>query len=217
VLEFKHWFDLESSETAGQAYDGVRVERSDDDGASWNPITPIGGYSHTIITNPDSPFPVGSGVWSGQSGGFVTATFDLSTGGLQNIRLRWVLGSDSFVGGEGWYVDYVTMTYTGGQPVAVPLAPASFALAAPTPNPSRRGGTTLAFALPSAAVTRLALYDVRGRLVRTLVDGPRPAGPAFVDWDGRDESGRAATAGIYFARLDATGLGVRTTRLVVLD
>lgn len=216
TLSFQHWYDLESSDTPGQAYDGIRVERSNDDGATWAPITPLGGYSHTILSNPDSPFPAGAGVWSGTSGAFVPATFDLSTPALQNIRLRWVLGSDSFVGGEGWYVDDVTVTYDGGQPIDVPLGKTSFALAAPTPNPSRAGRVTLAFALPTETDARLSLFDARGRHVRTLVDGPRPAGPAFVDWDGRDAAGRAVPAGVYFARLGAAGVGVRTTRLVVL-
>ena len=216
ILRFQHWYDLESSNSPPAAYDGARVQISNDDGANWSTITPQGGYPNVIVTYPDGPFPAGTPVWSGESGSFAQATFDLSSPTVHPVRLRFVLGTDSFVGGEGWYVDDVTMTYDGGQPVGVPLAPTSFALLPPTPNPSRTGRTTFSWALPQASTIRLALYDARGRLVRSLIDGARPAGPAFVDWDGRDERGQAVAAGLYFARLDAGGLGVRTTRLVVV-
>ena len=216
LLTFKHWFEMESSDAPGQAYDGARLEWSEDDGATWAPLTPLEGYTHAIINNPDSPFAAGTPVWSGASGAFVTASVNLDSPSIRTVRLRWVFGCDAFVGGEGWYVDDVTLTYDGGQPVDVPLAPASFALATPTPNPSRTGRTTLSFALPRPADTRLALYDVRGRLVRTLVEGPRPAGPSFADWDGRDDAGHVVAHGLYFARLSARGVGERTTRIVLV-
>ncbi len=216
ILSFRHWFDVESSDTPGQAYDGARIEWSENDGATWALLTPLESYSHVIIDNPDSPFDPGDAVWSGASNEFIDATVDLNSPSIRTVRLRWVMGCDSFVGGEGWYVDDVTLTYDGGQPVDVPLAPASFTLASPTPNPSRTGRTTLAFALPQAATARLALYDVRGRLVRTLVDGPRPAGPSFADWDGRDDAGRTVAHGLYFAHLEAAGLGEKTTRVVLV-
>ncbi len=216
ILRFKHWYELESSDTPGQAYDGAQLQWSENDGASWVPLVPLEGYTHAIITNPDSPFDVADPVWSGESGGFVDATVNLHSASIRNIRLRWVFGCDSFVGGEGWYVDDVTVAYDGGQPVDVPLAPTAFTLATPRPNPSRIGRTTFSFALPQAVTARLALYDVRGRLVRTLIDGPRPAGPSSADWDGRDDAGRTVAHGLYFAHLQAAGLGERTTRVVLV-
>jgi hypothetical protein len=216
TLRFKHWFDMESSDTPGQAYDGGRVQISLDGGSSWSTITPLGGYPYAILSNPDSPFPAGTGVWSGSSGGFVDATFNLAAYTGQTVKVRWVHGSDSFVGGEGWYVDEVTLQSDGGEPVDVPVAPVSFALGTPSPNPTRGGRTTIAYALPQAASVRLALYDARGRLVRSLLEGERPAGASFVDWDGRDTAGRDAAAGLYFVRFEARGLGVKTSRLVVV-
>ena len=75
------------------------------------------------------------------------------------------------------------------------------------PNPFREG-TSLRFELPRAGVVRLGLYGVRGRLVRALVDGERPAGTHSVRWDGRDAAGRPAAAGLYFLRLEAAGEAV---------
>jgi hypothetical protein len=88
-------------------------------------------------------------------------------------------------------------------------------LAAAAPNPFA-SGTRLDFRLARAGEARLAIYDVRGRLVRTLVRGARSAGPQQAAWDGRDARGALAPAGVYFARLEAAG-ATRTRRLAKLD
>ena len=56
---------------------------------------------------------------------------------------------------------------------------------------------------------------MRGALVATLVDEVLPAGRHAVVWDGRDETGRAAPAGVYFCRLDA-GSHSRITRMALV-
>jgi len=48
---------------------------------------------------------------------------------------------------------------------------------------------------------RLDVYDIRGHLVRTLVDESKPAGFFTVDWDGRDNVGIPVTSGIYLFKL----------------
>ena len=76
-------------------------------------------------------------------------------------------------------------------------------LCAPNPfNPS----TVIRFDLAQAATTRLAIYDLRGRLVRTLV-GPEVIAPGQHElvWDGRDDRGTAVSGGIYVYRLTADG------------
>ncbi len=69
-----------------------------------------------------------------------------------------------------------------------------------TPNPFNPL-TTLRFSHDATAHVHLALYDCRGRLVRSLVDDVRPAGTHAVRWDGRDDAGGAVAAGTYVARL----------------
>ena len=56
---------------------------------------------------------------------------------------------------------------------------------------------------------------MRGRLVRTLVDGARSAGEHVARWDGRDGSGAPAAAGVYFVRLEAAG-ATRGSRFALL-
>lgn len=71
------------------------------------------------------------------------------------------------------------------------------------PNPFNPG-TTIVFDLPQAARTDLAVYDLRGGLVRTLITGqPLDAGRREAAWDGRDEQGNAVAAGVYLYRLQA--------------
>ncbi len=66
----------------------------------------------------------------------------------------------------------------------------------------RDGGSLLRFALPRTAAARLVIYDLAGREIRTLVAGEvLSAGAGEVMWDGRDDRGRQAVSGVYFARL----------------
>jgi flagellar hook assembly protein FlgD len=59
------------------------------------------------------------------------------------------------------------------------------------------------------------VYDLSGRLVRTLVDEVRPAGFQTVVWDGFDANGQAAASGVYLVRLAADGVerSVKATML----
>jgi FlgD Ig-like domain len=72
------------------------------------------------------------------------------------------------------------------------------------PNPSAssvRLAWTILGDSGQRATARLEVLDLQGRRIRTLVDGPAAAGPHASYWDGRDEHGRPARAGIYLVRL----------------
>jgi hypothetical protein len=70
------------------------------------------------------------------------------------------------------------------------------------PNPSR-GPVTLQFSLAAHEHVSLEIYDVEGRLVRTLVDGFLNPGTHDVRWDTRTVSGRPAAPGLYFCHLES--------------
>jgi hypothetical protein len=70
------------------------------------------------------------------------------------------------------------------------------------PNPFNPR-TTIRFTLPADGGARLAIYDLAGRLVRTLVAGSLAAGEHEAVWDGCDDAGRAQASGSYLARLEA--------------
>jgi len=86
---------------------------------------------------------------------------------------------------------------------APPLLPATRIVAA-APNPFNPM-TTIAFELEQDGPCQLALYDLQGRLVRTLVAEERTAGPGEAIWDGLDDHGSRVASGVYLARLRAAG------------
>lgn len=69
------------------------------------------------------------------------------------------------------------------------------------PNPFNPR-TTIEYAVDGGGAVRLAVYDLRGRHVRTLVEGARDAGRHRSTWDGRDADGSAVASGVYLLRLD---------------
>ncbi|MBU1701212.1 MAG: T9SS type A sorting domain-containing protein [Candidatus Eisenbacteria bacterium] len=78
----------------------------------------------------------------------------------------------------------------------------SFILNHPGPNPFS-ALTSIGFTLPTAESTRLAVWDISGRLVRVLLDNKMDAGRHSVKWDGLDGSGNEVATGLYFYRLES--------------
>ena len=72
------------------------------------------------------------------------------------------------------------------------------------PNPFNPH-TTLRYHLPHESSVTLSIYDLRGRVVRKLAAGLRPAGEGTADWDGRNDAGQDVASGVYFARLSIPG------------
>ncbi|MFQ5599621.1 MAG: FlgD immunoglobulin-like domain containing protein, partial [Candidatus Krumholzibacteriia bacterium] len=82
------------------------------------------------------------------------------------------------------------------------------------PNPFNPR-TSLRFALESPDHVTLAIYDVLGRRVRTLIDDVLGAGPHVDFWDGLDERGVQVASGVYLYKL-TTGSGFGQSRKMVL-
>jgi subtilisin family serine protease len=83
------------------------------------------------------------------------------------------------------------------------------------PNPFNPR-TVLEFSVVRSGAVKLQVFDLRGRLVRTLVDAPREAGRQQATWDGLDESGRAVASGQYFARLQTVGVDPVSRKLMLV-
>jgi subtilisin family serine protease len=87
------------------------------------------------------------------------------------------------------------------------------------PNPTAPP-VLVRFAIPgaveAATPVRLDVFNAAGQRVRTLLDGPAPAGVNGVLWDGLDARGHRAPVGVYLAQLRA-GEVVATSRIVLLD
>jgi hypothetical protein len=101
--------------------------------------------------------------------------------------------------------NYELVFSTGHSVVGAPVVealPTEFALSSPRPNPSS-SGTSVELAVPAGkGKATVAVYDLAGRRVRTLVEGEATPGRHVLKWDGRDSSGLQAAAGVYFLRLE---------------
>jgi hypothetical protein len=103
---------------------------------------------------------------------------------------------------------------TGIVPWQEPLRRSGLELERNFPNPFR-SRTTMQYALPHDARVRLAVYDVSGRRVASLVDAVQPAGRHGLTWDGRGDGGGRVPSGVYFARIEAAGQ-VQTRKVVMI-
>ncbi|MBW7995439.1 MAG: T9SS type A sorting domain-containing protein [Candidatus Glassbacteria bacterium] len=95
--------------------------------------------------------------------------------------------------------------------------PKAFSLAQNYPNPFNPS-TTIGYAIPEEnrlMGVKLNVFNLRGQLIRTLVDQEQGPGTYNVNWDGTDERGRQIGSGVYFYRLVA-GDFVSTRKMVVL-
>jgi hypothetical protein len=82
------------------------------------------------------------------------------------------------------------------------------------PNPFTTS-TRITFTLEQAAQVEVDIYDLRGRRIRSLPRSSFGAGPQAASWDGTDDSGQHAVAGVYLYRLHA-GDHVESHRIVLL-
>ena len=210
---------------------GVDIENCSDAGAGYNVgwISPGEWLEYTLDVPVAGEYPVDIRVASLMAGGTcrleidgVDATGDISlppTGGWQ----VWSTASTTVALDAGSHILRFFTTTDGynlnwfefQEPTtAVPHEPPStgYRLHPCYPNPFN-SSTTIAYELPEPARINLAIFDVSGEVVKTLAAG-ETSGPGRheVVWNGRDEAGRAAAAGVYFYRLDA-GLYSETRRM----
>ena len=73
-------------------------------------------------------------------------------------------------------------------------------LAQNAPNPFV-GTTVIKFSVPRRMNVKISVYDISGRLVRTVLDGDLDAGEYSRAWDGKDNFSKDASPGIYFLRM----------------
>jgi len=117
------------------------------------------------------------------------------------------------VRGDIWWD--VNLFFEGGTDwVHTDLPPAVTTMSRCWPNPFNPV-TTIAFTLKAKGPVSLRIYDVSGRLVRTLVDDVCEAGRYEITWDGRNDGGRGVASGIYFCRMAAAEFE-RTEKMVLL-
>lgn len=94
------------------------------------------------------------------------------------------------------------------------VLPARYDLHANYPNPFNPA-TTIRYDLKAETRVTLRVFNLLGQEVRTLVDGRESAGYKVIEWDGKNNQGRAVSTGIYLYRLEA-GNFVKTRKMMML-
>jgi hypothetical protein len=129
-----------------------------------------------------------------------------ATGGLSKAARN-----DVFISGYALMASSLAV-HPSSVPEPRPVAPAGLSLSPARPSPFSQS-TSIDYSLAQAGHVRVAVYDVRGGLVRVLEDGESPAGPHVAHWDGRDERGTPAPDGVYVCSAEVAG--ARVTRKLV--
>ena len=103
---------------------------------------------------------------------------------------------------------------SGRDAAGVELPAREYSLMQNVPNPFNPM-TKISFNLATESHASLVIFDVAGRQITSLVNGVKSAGKHSVVWDGRNEFGQQAAAGVYFFRLEA-GSFSETKRMVLV-
>ncbi len=109
-------------------------------------------------------------------------------------------------GGRVMYFE-LQIVFPVGQNVStneVALPPLTNLLKPNYPNPFNPT-TTIAYSMPTAGHVNLAVYNLKGQLVKTLVNGNVNIGEHKVVWNGTDDNGQFVSSGVYFYRLNTNG------------
>jgi hypothetical protein len=107
-------------------------------------------------------------------------------------------------------------SYPKLNPMAAPAPAPDLTLSQNAPNPIRKNGKSITFTTQKAGRVAVRVYNARGQLVRALTDSHFPAGTHHLAWDGRDDLGREAPSGIYYARAgSAAGTEARVKMVLI--
>ena len=204
---------LSSTGLTGQVYDiavhgsqanvvyaasGSGVFKSTDAGASWTNTGCTNVY--TVLIDPANPNTIYAGTYTGVykstigGGGWTamnTGLQDLYVTSLSIYANNWLFCGTKGAGMYRW-----SLAVGAEEHNETNIGPGIYA----QPNPAR-GRAVINYTMIQALPVRIAMYDLQGRLLITLVDEGKPAGQHAVTWNARDGKGERLPAGIYFCRL----------------
>ena len=196
---------------------------------------PVEGVDWKPPAGANTDYNLGFNSWSGCSGAGVDGTFQDNGCDGKNTRFYTApgeAGRDVIA-----YFGVKTGVWSGTDPLSynvliddVKLIPAtngieeertvkigSYRLEQNYPNPFNPA-TRIGYSLAGTANVEIAVYDMRGRRIKILLDGVGTAGFHEIQWNGTDLSGNAVPAGIYLCKMRVSGNGreYAATRKMVL-
>ncbi len=191
TLKFMRWLNVEQP-----LYDHASLAVSSD-GATFFPVW-------------ENPAEIIENAWT-------QVEYDISAvaDGQATVYLRWTMGTtDGNWQYSGWNIDDVEIwgMQDGVSAIAVPGVYQLKVGNHPNPfNPM----TTVSFELAAAGHATVNVYDLKGRLVRNLVEGAFAAGPHSAPWDGLGNGGQPVGSGVYLVRV-VSNTGAAEHKMVLL-
>jgi hypothetical protein len=166
--------------------------------AGWAPTETAGTYGYLPIYLDDPASPEDEGADEGE-------VLRIRVNGLlTGATVKWTSFGD---------LVRIDLTVPDG-PLASGEAPKTLSIGSVGPNPFN-SATTVKYFVPERNSVELAVYNVAGQRIKTLVAGVQPAGEHAVIWDGKDESGANVASGLYICRLQAGPRVVTATAVLV--
>ncbi len=137
----------------------------------------------------------------------------------QSIYLRFRLtdsSTDRELTDPGWTIDNIrVITGSASSAVGELNTPAPVCALYPNfPNPFNPE-TTISFSLAKAAPTKLSIYNIKGQLVRNLVNSKLTQGDHKVVWNGMDDNGNPVGSGVYLYRLESADYN-RSLKMILM-
>jgi photosystem II stability/assembly factor-like uncharacterized protein len=199
-----------STEFFNGEYTDAKVLKTTDGGLTWQEILIPGSTALQGIgfISEDVGWASGRGIASEtEDGGTTWSSNGVLDGRVNRIRvlnehLAYAVGSRVYK----YTAEAVNLEEEPGLPMA-------FSLEQNYPNPFNPF-TIIRYVLDEPAQVHLSVYDLRGRLIRTLENRHKGGGGYEVIWNGDDEAGQVVSSGVYFYRLSVDG-EVETRRMVL--
>ncbi len=200
--------------------------KSGDGGVSWNQILVTSSFARQLIVHPHQPSTVFAHtdleIFESNDNGLSWNALESPAGVDEVSRLLilptrppiLLLHASTADLGSSWYRMRLPDDATAIQEESSRVHPATFQLLPNYPNPFN-GDTMLNYTLPAAANVELAVYNITGQKVATLVTGRRQAGVYTHHWDGRDQRGFPLSTGVYVLRL-RSGKDTQVQNLLLL-
>jgi hypothetical protein len=132
---------------------------------------------------------------------------------LQNrIYTTW---TDNRAGGTGTDIWANILNWENPDEITVETStstPVSFLICQNYPNPFNPE-TSIVYELPAAGEIKIEVFDIRGRLVNTLINAQISAGIHRASWNGENKSGQPVASGVYYYRIKYASARERRTAI----
>jgi hypothetical protein len=206
-LEFYAKWEIENT------WDACFLEVSTNGGGLW---TPVATQYTAAASGQGGQLPGGAPCFDDSMANWVLNTVSLTPYmGSSDVLFRFRMSSDTSIQKSGFFVDDFKVTIIREQQsTPAHSVPVLVAGVSAFPNPFNPQ-TTVKFTNPAAGNVKVGVYDIHGRMIRSLVSESMAAGDHNIVWNGQDNTGAQVASGVYFVRMD-TGSAQATQKLMMV-